>query len=177
MDELAETMNAQVDAMVATMQMAMMPRYGTCVMTGDFSMYMLEDLYGTLLKKEQLLPETMALFGYRRRLSKYFHSVDKQRYPTVDISLIEGPPDLKYMPLPVMVVLLYNGVFLGRASSQAKAAVTKASKRARGEGIEEQEARLRSVKRERVAMQAPHPGSAPAVPEEPATDAYEAGGF
>ena len=78
-----------------TMQMAMMPRYGTCVMTGDFSMYMLEDLYGTLLKKEQLLPETMALFGYRRRLSKYFHSVDKQRYPTVDISLIEGPPDLR----------------------------------------------------------------------------------
>ena len=174
MDELARTINAQTDAMVATMQMAMMPRYGTCVMTGDFPMEVLIDLYETLLKKKHLLPETMMLFGYKRRLSKYFHSFDKQRYPTVDISLFNGPPDLK-LPLPVMVVLLFNGIFHGRASSQAKAAVTKANKRARGEGIEEQEARLRSVKRERVAMQVA--GSVPSVPEEPATDAYEAGGF
>ena len=173
MDELAETMNSQMYAMVATMQMAMAPRYGTCVVSGDFPMPVLEELYQTLLKKEDLLHETMKLFGYKHRLSKYYHPRDKQRYPTVDISLIEGPPDLNNIPLPVMVVLLFNGIFRTRAAAQAKAAATKAAKRAREDDVDKQESTLHSLKRQRDYLQTP-PESAPAAPD---GDEYEAGGF
>ena len=172
MDELAETMNAQMDAMVATMQMAMAPRYGACVASGDFPMPVLEELYQTLLKKEDLLHETMKLFGYKHRLSKYYHPRDKRRYPDVDIRDWQGPSDL-CLPTPVMVVLLFNGIFQARATAQAKAAATKAAKRARGDDVETKESNLHAVKRQREHLQTP-PESAPAAPD---GDEYEAGGF
>lgn len=175
MDELSGTMDAQVDAMVATLQMALAPRYGNCVYSGDFPMAVLEELYSTLLKKEELLPETMKLFGYKRRLSKYFHPRDKERYPTVDIREWRGPPDL-CLPAPVMVVLLYNGVFRARAVAQAKAAATNAAKRSRlVPSVEGQEAALRAVKRQREELRAV--AAVPAQSAEPVADEYEAGGF
>jgi len=174
MDELRSTMDAQVDAMVATLQMALAPRYGNCVFSGDFPMSILEELYIILLKNEELLPETMKLFGYKRRLSKYFHGRDKDRYPTVDIRDWRGPSDLR-LPTPVMAVLLYNGLFRTRAVAQAKAAVTNAAKRSRVGDVKGQEAKLRAVKRQREALQAA-PRPVPTL-EEPVADAFEAGGF
>lgn len=176
MDELKNTMNAQMDAMVATMQMAMMPRYGSCVVTGDFPMDVLIEVYGTLLEKEDLLPETMKMFGYKRRLSKYFHPYDKRRYPDVDIRDWEGPPDL-CLPTPVMVVLLFNGVFKTRATAQAKAAATKAAKRGRAGTVEEQESTLHALKRQRESLQAAPPSASAASVEVDEVDEYEAGGF